>query len=128
MLQQDDGVVFNTVSVSGLSVSALEAAHCVSKGACIQLTRLIAVEFRGRNIRCNVVGPGLIPTAHGQREAKELVALEQSWSEDDIAVGQGRNCEREEVANTVPYLASGAASFLNGKKLVLDYGQVARTC
>lgn len=127
MLQQNGGVIVNTASVSGLSASSLEAAYCVSKGACIQLTRAIAVEFRDRHIRCNAVCPGLIRTAHGLREAKELVALGQPWSEEDVAAAQGRICEPEEVANVVLFLASDAASFVNGEMLVVDNGQMATT-
>lgn len=127
MLDRAGGVIVNTASVSGLSASSLEVAYCVSKGACIQLTRAIAVEFRDNKIRCNAVCPALIRTAHGVREAKELVALGQPWSEDDVAAAQGRICEPEEVANAVLFLASDAASFINGEMLVVDNGQMART-
>jgi NAD(P)-dependent dehydrogenase (short-subunit alcohol dehydrogenase family) len=127
MLEQGGGVIVNTASVSGLTASALEAAYCVSKGACIQLTRAIAVEFRDRNIRCNAVCPALIRTAHGVREAEELIALGESWSEEDVTKMQGRICEPEEVANAVLFLASDDASFINGETLVLDNAQLATT-
>ncbi len=127
MLGQGGGTIVNTASVSGLTASPLEAAYCVTKGACIQLTRAIAVEFRDQNIRCNAVCPALIHTAHGMREAEELVALGQPWSEDDVAKMQGRICQPEEVANAVLFLASEDASFINGEMLVVDNAQLATT-
>ncbi|MCI0362574.1 MAG: SDR family oxidoreductase [Phycisphaerales bacterium] len=127
MLSNGGGAIVNTSSVSGLSASALEAAYCVSKGACIQLTRAIAVEFRDRGIRCNGVCPALIRTAHGLRETKELVALGQQWSEADVARMQGRICEPEEVAAAVLFLASDEASFVNGEMLTIDNAQMATT-
>lgn len=127
MLSNGGGSIINTCSVSGLSASALEVAYCVSKGACIQLTRAIAVEFRDRGIRCNGVCPALIRTAHGMREAEELVALGQEWSEADVARMQGRICEPEEVAAAVLFLASDDASFINGEMLTVDNAQMATT-
>jgi NAD(P)-dependent dehydrogenase (short-subunit alcohol dehydrogenase family) len=127
MLASSGGAIVNTCSVSGLSASALEAAYCVSKGACIQLTRALAVEFRDRGIRCNAVCPALIRTAHGLREAQELVAQGQDWSEADVARMQGRICEPEEVAAAVLFLASDDASFINGEVLTVDNAQMAMT-
>lgn len=127
MIAAGGGRIVNTASVSGLSASSLEAAYCVSKGACIQLTRSIAVEFRDQNIRCNAVCPALIRTAHGVREAEQLVALGQSWDEADVARMQGRICEPEEVAAAVLFLASKESSFVNGEMLVIDNAQMATT-
>jgi len=127
MLRNGGGAIVNTSSVSGLTASALEAAYCVSKGACIQLTRAIAVEFRDRGIRCNGICPALIRTAHGMREAQELVAMGQEWSDSDVARMQGRICEPEEVAAAVLFLASDDASFINGELLTIDNAQMATT-
>ncbi|MES0828126.1 SDR family NAD(P)-dependent oxidoreductase [Ruegeria sp. SCP11] len=127
MIEAGGGAIVNTCSVSGLSASAMESAYCVSKGACIQLTRAIATEFRDRNIRCNGVAPGFINTDHGQLEAQELIALGESCSESDIAQMQGRFCEPEEVASAVLFLASEDARFVNGEILVVDNALMATT-
>ena len=127
MIQAGGGNIVNTTSISGISASALEAAYCTSKGACIQLTRSIAVEFRDSGIRCNSVAPALIRTAHGMREAEELVALGQAWSDDDVVKMQGRICEPEEVAAAALFLVSKDASFINGETLMVDNGQFATT-
>lgn len=127
MIAAGGGAIVNTTSISGITASALEAAYCTSKGACIQLTRSIAVEFRGQGIRCNSVAPALIRTAHGMREAEELVALGQDWSDGDVAKMQGRICEPEEVAAAALFLLSKDASFINGETLMVDNGQFATT-
>ena len=127
MLAQGGGTIVNTSSISGLTAAPLESAYCVSKAACLQLSRAIAVEFRDRNIRCNALGPGFIRTAHGMRELRELAAAGEPASENDIAHLQGRMCEPEEVAQAALFLASPESSFVNGEILVIDNGAMAAT-
>ena len=126
MLASGKGSIVNTASISGLTASALESAYCTSKGACIQLTRSIAVEFRDCGIRCNAVCPGFVRTPHGLREIQELSAM-QAWSEGDVTLTQGRICEPDEVARVVVFLASDDASFINGESVVVDNTAMART-
>jgi NAD(P)-dependent dehydrogenase (short-subunit alcohol dehydrogenase family) len=126
MLAQGKGVIVNTASISGVTASPLESAYCTTKGAVLQLTRAIAVEFRGRGIRCNAVAPGFIRTPHGLREMKELTA--QGFAvENDINAFQGRISEPEEIARAVLFLASDDASFINGTALFVDNGWMAIT-
>lgn len=126
MLASGKGSIVNTASISGLTASALESAYCTSKGACIQLTRSIAVEFRDRGIRCNAVCPGFVRTPHGLREIHDLSAM-QAWSEGDVTLTQGRICEPDEVARVILFLASDDASFINGESVVIDNAAMART-
>lgn len=120
MLEAGGGVVVNGASIAGLGATKLESAYCVTKGACVQLTRAIAVEFRDRNIRCNAVCPGFIGTAHGLQEMEALVALGEPFSEEDVATAQGRMCTPEEVAQAALFLASEDSSFVNGEMLNID--------
>lgn len=127
MLTHGGGTIVNTSSISGITAAPLESAYCVSKAACLQLTRAIAVEFRDRNIRCNALGPGFIRTDHGMRELKELTAAGEPASEDDISRLQGRMCEPDEVAQAALFLASAEASFVNGELLIIDNAAMAAT-
>ena len=127
MLAAGGGRIVNTASISGLTASPLEVAYCVTKGAVVQLTRGIAVEFRDRGIRCNAVCPGFIRTAHGEREMAALTALGQADVQADIRTLQGRLCEPEEVAEAIVFLAGDGASFVNGAMLVVDNGGLAAT-
>ena len=120
MLAAGRGAIVNTASISSFTASPLESAYCATKGAVLQLTRAIAVEYRDRGIRCNAVCPGFIRTPHGLREMAELIALGVDASESAIAAAQGRICEPEEVARVVHFLASDAASFINGEGIVVD--------
>lgn len=126
MLSAGKGCIVNTASISGLTASALESAYCVTKGACVQLTRAIAVEFRDSGIRCNAICPGFVRTPHGVREIQELSAM-NAGSEADIQIMQGRMCEPDEVAKAALFLASADSSFVNGEILVVDNGAMART-
>lgn len=127
MIRAGQGSIVNTCSISGLSASALESVYCVTKGACIQLTRAIAVEFRDRGIRCNAVCPGFIRTPHGERELAALRAAGEPLDESGLYVLQGRICEPVEVARAAIFLASDEASFINGEMLTVDNGAMART-
>lgn len=127
MLAREKGVVINTASISGLSASAMESAYCTTKGAILQLTRAIAVEFRDRGIRCNSISPGFIKTPHGLREMEECVNLGIDFTMDDIAKLQGRFCESEEIASVAAFLASDDASFVNGASITVDNTWTAAT-
>jgi NAD(P)-dependent dehydrogenase (short-subunit alcohol dehydrogenase family) len=56
------GTMVNVASVSGVVGTAGQAAYCTTKGAVVQLTRQLAVEFGPRGVRVNAVGPGAIDT------------------------------------------------------------------
>jgi NAD(P)-dependent dehydrogenase (short-subunit alcohol dehydrogenase family) len=126
MLAAGSGAIVNTSSISGLTASPLESLYCTTKGAVLQLTRALAVEYRERGIRCNAVCPGFIRTDHGLREMQAFAELGLDV-QADIAARQVRICEPEEVARAALFLASDEASFLNGAALVVDNGWTALT-
>lgn len=120
MLAAGGGVIVNTSSISGMTAAPMESAYCTTKGAILQLTRAIAVEYRDKGIRCNALCPAFVRTAHGLREIDALNALGWDASEAGIAGLQGRICEPEEVARAALFLASEDARFVNGASLVVD--------
>ena len=103
----------------------MEVLYDTTKGAVHMFARAIAVEFRGRNIRCNAVCPGFVRTPHGNREVEDLHRLGVDVSDAAIAAAQGRICEPEEVARAGLFLASDDASFINGTHLFVDNGFTA---
>lgn len=127
LLENETSAIVNMASISGVTASALESAYYVTKGACIQLTRAIAVEFRDRGVRCNAVCPGFIRSEHGENELSALAEQGSGVSEQDLAVMQGRICEPDEVAQAVLFLASDHASFVNGEMLTVDNAALAAT-
>jgi NAD(P)-dependent dehydrogenase (short-subunit alcohol dehydrogenase family) len=126
MLETGGGSIVITSSIGGEKGFALEALYCMTKGAVLQLARSIATEYRDRGIRANAVMPGFVKTAHGLREIDELDALGQVWEESALSSAQGRICEPEEVAEAALFLASDAASFINGAALYVDNGWFAK--
>lgn len=127
MLKAGRGVLINTASISGTTAAPMESAYCVTKGAVLQLTRAIAVEFRDRGIRCNAISPGFIRTPHGLREMEECTDLGVDFSEADMEKVQGRFCEPEEIASVAVFLASDDASFVNGASIAVDNTWTAAT-
>lgn len=126
MIANGGGSIVITASIASELGYALESLYCMTKGAVLQLSRAIAVEYREQGIRCNAVCPGFVKTAHGLREIAELDAQGQQWEDGDLAATQGRICEPEEVANAVLFLLSDEASFVNGASLYVDNGWYTR--
>ncbi len=72
MSENGGGSIVITASIASELGYALESLYCMTKGAVLQLSRAISVEYRDRGIRCNAVCPGFVKTAHGLRETDEL--------------------------------------------------------
>ncbi|HSM19255.1 MAG TPA: SDR family oxidoreductase [Hyphomicrobiales bacterium] len=126
MVANGGGSVIITGSIASELGYALEALYCMTKGAVLQLMRVISAEYRDQGIRCNAVCPGFVKTAHGLREIDELDAAGQEWEEGALAAAQGRICEPEEVAAAVTFLASDESSFVNGLAMYVDNGWYAK--
>jgi len=125
MLAQGGGSIVCTSSISAVAGTPMEVLYDTTKGAVHMFARAIAVEFRDRGIRCNAVCPGFIETPHGLREVRDLQALGVDVSEAAIKAAQGRIGRPEEVAEAALFLASDAASFVNGTHLFVDNGFTA---
>jgi len=122
MSDNGGGSIVITGSIASEMGYPLESIYCMTKGACLQLARTIAAEYRDNGIRCNAVCPGFVKTDHGLREISELDAAGQEWEDGALADAQGRICEPEEVAAAVVFLASDEASFITGNALYVDNG------
>lgn len=120
MIRKGGGTIVCTASVSGDLATPNEILYCASKAACEMFARGIAVEFHGKNIRCNSVSPGFVDTPHGQREIRELRALGVDVSEELIAQRQGRLATPRDIADVVVFAASHQARFVNGANIVVD--------
>ena len=120
MIAAGGGSIVCTSSISAVAGTPMEVLYDTTKGAVHMFARAIAVEFRDRGIRCNAVCPGFIETPHGLREVRDLQALGVDVSEAAIAAAQGRIGRPEEVAEAALFLASDAASFVNGTHLFVD--------
>ncbi|KAJ7986520.1 hypothetical protein DPEC_G00340720 [Dallia pectoralis] len=111
MLQIQGGAIVNIGSVVGMKGNAGQTVYSASKAGLEGFTRSLAKEVASRNIRVNLLAPGLIRTdmTEGLREAKEV-----------RNVPLGRFGEPEEVAQAVFFLLE--SPYITGQVLVVDGG------
>jgi NAD(P)-dependent dehydrogenase (short-subunit alcohol dehydrogenase family) len=118
------GAIVNVASISGLVGLADQAAYCVTKGAIVQLTRQLAIQYAREGVRVNAVAPGAIDTPFVDRS----LGLERD-PERLAQIGErhplGRVATPAEIAEIVVFLASPRASFVTGAILAADGGYTA---
>ena len=126
MREKGGGVIINIASDAALSGSRHLVAYCASKGAVLQMTRAMALDHAGDNIRVVAVCPGDVDTAMLRGEFRDRgIRLEQGLSESAAGVPLNRVCSAEEIADMVLFSASDSARFITGYPLVVDGGSRA---
>lgn len=122
MLQRGKGAIVNCASIAGLSGFTGLPAYTASKHGIIGLTKTAALEYAKQGIRVNAVCPGVIHTAMVDRVTGRDKEVEKKY----IAMEPiGRMGLPEEVAETVVWLCSDAASFITGHAMAVDGGFTA---
>jgi NAD(P)-dependent dehydrogenase (short-subunit alcohol dehydrogenase family) len=120
MLQHGAGAIVNTSSGAGVKVFGRGAAYAAAKHAVIGLTKDAALDYAASNIRINAICPGIIDTEMMDRFTGGTPAgRDRVIAQEPI----GRMGRPEEIAATVVWLCSDAASFITGHALVADGGQ-----
>ena len=123
LLEQGGGAIVNTASGAGLIGVAGLSAYVASKHGVIGLTKTAALEYAKSGIRVNAVCPGLIQTPMVER----LTADQPQLGEALVAMEPvGRTGRPEEIAESVVWLCSDAASFVTGHAMSVDGGFVAQ--
>lgn len=116
MLRQKQGSIINISSVVALLGAAGQANYASTKAGLLGLTRALAREFAGRNIRVNAIAPGFIETEM-TRELPEKVR-------EDYAsrVPLNRMGQPDSVADSVRFLLEDVSSYITGVVLPVDGG------
>ena len=114
------GSIVNVASMLGLHAQVGQAAYCASKGAVLQLTKVLALELADAGIRVNAVAPGWFLTE--MNEAFFATAAGQDYVTRMPAKRIG---DPDELVGTVLLLASDAGSFINGSVFTVDGGLTA---
>jgi NAD(P)-dependent dehydrogenase (short-subunit alcohol dehydrogenase family) len=121
MKERGGGSIICTASVAGLRAGAGGAAYSASKAGLINVVKVAATQLAGSNVRVNAICPGLIETGM----TKELYDWARSTGKEG-RIGRlnpmRRGGEPEEIASVALFLASDAASYVNGQAIVVDGG------
>ncbi|WP_110666233.1 SDR family oxidoreductase [Salinicola halophilus] len=121
MLEREYGNVVNVASVHGHKIIPGAFPYPVAKHGLIGLTRSLGIEYAACGIRVNSVSPGLIRTPPAQAW---LDGLSDEARREQVALLPCRRLgEPEEVANTVLFLSSDEARFINATDILIDGGR-----
>jgi NAD(P)-dependent dehydrogenase (short-subunit alcohol dehydrogenase family) len=122
MAQAGRGSIVNMSSVNGTLAIPSIASYNVSKGGINQLTRVMALALADKGIRVNAVAPGTIAT---ELAAKAVLTSEEAKARIMSRTPLRRLGQPAEIADTVAFLASDAASYITGEIVVVDGGRMA---
>ena len=117
------GSVMLTASQMGRVAYNGQAAYCATKGALIQLAKVMALDHAAEGIRVNTLSPGGTATARLERRFETLARAETEWGPTHPV---GRLGRPEEIAAGAVFLASDESSFMTGADLLIDGGYSAR--
>lgn len=118
LAENKPGIVINISSVHQIIPKPRFLSYSVSKGGMANLTRTLALEYAGRGIRVNAVGPGATVTP-----------INRAWIDDpekreqvEKHIPMGRAGTSEEMAAVVAFLCSDEAAYITGQTLYVDGG------
>ena len=116
ILTKGEGAIVNTASLAGIEGLDQYSSYCATKGAVIQFTKALAVEYASRGIRVNCLVPGLTNT--------ELIPEGCDFEKLVLpSVPMGRSGKPIEIARAALFLASDESSYCTGVSLVIDGGK-----
>lgn len=112
------GSIIHMASVAGLVASPAQGVYAMTKAAVLSMTKTMAYELAGNNIRVNAIAPGFVDTRFAAAVLKNDVLLDEVLRLTPMK----RYGQPDEIAGGALYLASDSASFLTGQALVIDGG------
>ena len=119
MVPRGQGKLITVASMWGLTAPAgafPRPAYAASKGAVVNLTREMAVQYAAKGIQINALCPGIFQTETRPRNPAAAIAY----------TPMGRLGRPDEIKGATLFLASSASDFVTGTTLVIDGGVLAR--
>ena len=118
LAENKPGVILNISSVHQIIPKPKYIGYSMSKGGMQNLTRTLALEYAGRGIRVNAVGPGAT-----------ITPINRAWIDDpekraqvERHIPMGRAGTAEEMAAATAFLCSDEALYITGQTLFVDGG------
>jgi NAD(P)-dependent dehydrogenase (short-subunit alcohol dehydrogenase family) len=121
MLERGYGRIINIGSLTSFVALYEVAAYCASKAAVVALTKSLAIEWGPRGVCVNAIAPGVFRTQLNEK----LLDGTPRGQELLLRTPMKRFGKVEEVAGAAVFLASEAASFVNGEVVAVDGGFLA---
>lgn len=121
MLERESGSIINIASLSTFVALYEVAAYSASKAAVASLTKSLAIEWGPRGVRVNAIAPGVFRTALNEKLLDET----DRGREFLLRTPMKRFGNVDELAGAAIFLASDAASFVNGEVIAVDGGFLA---
>lgn len=122
MIAGGGGSIIFIASQLGRVGSAGRAAYCATKGALIQLAKVMAIDHAAQNIRVNALSPGGVETQRTVHRYGSFAAGRQALGPKHLL---GRLGRPQEIAAAAVFLAGDASSFVTGSDLLVDGGYTA---
>jgi NAD(P)-dependent dehydrogenase (short-subunit alcohol dehydrogenase family) len=122
MIAGGGGSIILIASQLGSVGSAGRAAYCATKGALIQLAKVMAIDHAAQNIRVNTLSPGAVETQRTLNRYGSFGAAREHIGPKHLL---GRLGRPDEIADAAVFLAGDSASFITGSDLLVDGGYTA---
>lgn len=122
MLKSGGGTIVNNSSTGGLQGVRAMADYSAAKWGVIGLTRSVALEYATQNIRCNVIAPGIIATEKFHEFKANAPEIFEQLKKDIPSQEFG---DMQNIADTVTWLLSDEARYINGTTIPIDGGRTA---
>lgn len=122
MLKQENGKIINIASIAGLFGFEQSAAYCAAKGAVVNLTREMALDYAQHGLYINAIAPGVIESDM----TNPFLSDEQAKKAFLDKIPVGRIGRPEDIAYAALYLGSDESNYVVGQTLIVDGGWTIR--
>lgn len=124
MIEQGHGSIINIASILGLVASApiKQASYTASKGAVVNLTRELAVQWARKGVRVNAIAPGWFPS----EMTTDMFEMDSSLDYLRRNAPMARGGQEGELDGVLLFLAGAASSYVTGQTVTVDGGWTAR--
>ena len=118
MVKRGSGKIINIASIASFMGRPNRCAYVASKTGVLGLTRAMACDLAGKNIRVNAIAPGMVASPFN-REFAEASDTGPAWAEENLI---GRWGQPEDIVGAAVFLASDESSFITGSEIKVEGG------